>query len=557
MNELESTTLVERAAGPFVSPNGEWVGFFSGPDNTLKRVAITGGPPIEIVRYMGNPRGATWGDDGSIVFATANTTTGLQRVPVEGGTPTDLTKPDRQAGEGDHVWPRFLPGSHAVLFTILSPSADAANAQIAVLDLRSPNSKPKILVRGGSDARYTNSGHLVYVAGNSLRAIAFDLDRLETLGTAVPVLSHVDTNSGGSVAEFDVAADGTLVYSADGTAGQAGRTMVWIDRRGKEEAVPAPPKQYLYPRISWKGDRVAVDVRQDENDIWTVDLASGVSTRVTKDPALDRVPVWTRDDSHLIFGTARVGVSSIFAQASDGGTTGAQQLTTGDSAEYPTSVSEDGATLLIHHGGGSLQSDILKLLLPPSLAPGKSLANATSRPNTAPGQTGPTSSSPSLIEVVKTPSGETNAEISPDGRWIVYQSSETGLFEIYVRPYPVLDAAPRETVSKGGGMMPHFSRKGDELFYLTPTGTLMSVPLRPGKTWKDIAGQPSVIFDAKRYLYGDTGGRPFRMYDVSADGRRFLMLKPVEAPGQAAITPRLIVEENWFEELKRLVPGKR
>jgi serine/threonine-protein kinase len=331
---------------------------------------------------------------------------------------------------------------------------------------------------------------------------------------------------------------------------------VWIDRRGKEVAIAAPPRQYLYPRISWKGDRVAVDVRQDDNDIWTIDLASGIGTRVTKDPALDRVPIWTRDDTHLLFGAGRgVAVSSIYAQASDGFGE-VQQLTKGDVAEYPTAISDDGSTLLFHRGNGVLQSDIMKLSLPPTLAPVKPRAAPTAATDPARESTAAASSLPSMVEVVKTPSGETNAEISPDGRWMVYQSNETGSFEIYVLPYPDLKSAPRETVSKGGGMMPHFSRKNDELFYVTLTGTLMSVPLRPGKTWRDIAGRPSVVFDAKGYFYGDTALRTFRMYDVSADGGKFLMLKPVEAPGQSTITPRLIVVENWFEELKRLVPGK-
>ncbi|HEX5107115.1 MAG TPA: protein kinase [Vicinamibacterales bacterium] len=555
INELESKTLAERAVAPFVSPDGEWIGFFSFVDQTIKRVSVSGGPPVEVAPFMGNPRGGTWGDEGSIVFATVNATPGLQRVRFEGGKPTALTTPDRQAGEGDHVWPRFLPGGHAVLFTILAPSGDTANAQIAVLDLRSPNAKPKVLLRGGSDARYVDSGHLVYLAGTSLRAIGFDLNRLETVGTAVPVLPRVDVASA-SAGEFDVAADGTLVYSADGTTAQPGRTLVWVDRRGKEIAITAPPKQYLYPRISWKGDRVAVDVRQDDNDIWTIDLASGVGTRVTKDPALDRVPIWTRNDTHLLFGAGRgVAVSSIYAQASDGTGEG-QQLTKGDLAEYPTSLSEDGSTLLFHHGAGALQSDIMKLLLPPTLA-GKPRATPTATTDLARGSSAAPSSLPSVVDVVKSPSGETNAEVSPDGRWMVYQSNETGSFEIYVLPYPDPTSAPRETVSKGGGMMPHFSRKNDELFYMTLNGNLMSVPLRPGKTWRDIAGQSSVIFDAKGYFYGDTSLRTFRMYDVSEDGRKFLMLKPVEAPGQSTITPRLIVVENWFEELKRLVPGKK
>ena len=172
--------------GPFLSPDGQWIGFFDpGAPVRLKKVAITGGPALTLCCLDGPSRGATWGDDGTIIFATSAPSTGLQRVSSAGGEPTVLTKPDRSAGKADHLWPQFLPGSQAVLFTITATTGGIDASQVAVLDLRTGTQK--ILMRGGSQAQYVPSGHLVYAAAGTLRAVAFDLERLETIGTAIPV----------------------------------------------------------------------------------------------------------------------------------------------------------------------------------------------------------------------------------------------------------------------------------------------------------------------------------------------------------------------------------
>ena len=175
--------------GPFVSPDGQWVGFVDN-NATLKKVAITGGPPITLARLDGTPRGATWAPDDTIIFAT-NRATGLQRVSAAGGTPEVLTRPDHAQGEADHLWPELLPGGRAVLFTITAQTGGLDAAQIAVRDLRTGTQQ--ILIRGGSHAHYVASGHLVYTAAGTLRAIPFDLNRLETHGTAVPVVPRLVT----------------------------------------------------------------------------------------------------------------------------------------------------------------------------------------------------------------------------------------------------------------------------------------------------------------------------------------------------------------------------
>ena len=191
----------------FVSPDGEWIGFFDG--TLLKKVAITGGPPVTIFNTEAEGRGATWVDSGTILFATAANETGLQRVSADGGTPTALTTPDPKLGEGDHVLPQLLPGGGAVLLTVMPANGSADNAQIAVLDLRT--GVKKTLIRGGSAAQYVSSGHLVYSVAGTLRAVPFDAQRLEVMGTAVPVVPQLVTKFGGS-ADFAVAGNGTLAY---------------------------------------------------------------------------------------------------------------------------------------------------------------------------------------------------------------------------------------------------------------------------------------------------------------------------------------------------------
>jgi hypothetical protein len=232
------------------------VGFFDG-QTSLRKVAVTGGPAVTIAPVDGNgPRGATWGSDGAIVYATNGTATGLQRGSDAGGDPEILTKPDRERGEADHIWPEFLPGGRSLLFTILPAGGQAEATQIAVLDLATR--RVKVVLRGGSHGYYVPSGHLVYGVGGTMRAVAFDLDRLEVVTTPAPVIDAVVMASAGLNAS--IAANGTLVYVSGGPLGFV-RSLVWVDRQGREEPVAAPPRVYAYPRISPDGTRVALQNR--------------------------------------------------------------------------------------------------------------------------------------------------------------------------------------------------------------------------------------------------------------------------------------------------------
>ena len=279
LDRLDATPIVTGAAPlnyVFVSPDGQRVGFAEG--NFLKMVAVTGGPPVTIVQ-TGGLFGATWAPQDTIIFATSEPANGLRRVSAAGGEVSELTRPAPARGELGHRWPEMLPGGRAVLFTIVATTGGLAAAQVAVLDLAAGTYT--VLVPGGSHAHYVPSGHLVYVAEGALRAVAFDLTRLQTRGTPVTVLPRIVTTPRGS-ADFVVAADGTLAYvDAPDASAAAARTLVWVDRRGREEALAAPPRPYLHPRVSPDGTRVAVAIEDQENDIWVWDLARRTLGRLT------------------------------------------------------------------------------------------------------------------------------------------------------------------------------------------------------------------------------------------------------------------------------------
>jgi WD40 repeat protein len=230
LDQLQDTALqVSGARFLFFSPDGQWIGFIDG-ESALKKVAATGGPSVIVTRTKGLPSGASWGTDDTIMFATNDPTSGLLRVAAAEGEPEVLTTPNRDQGEQDHWGPEVLPGG---LFTITT-TASLDNAEIAVLDLTTR--EQKILIRGGSHARYVPTGHLVYGVAGTLRAVAFDLKRLEVVGTPVPLLERDMTTP-----DMSISGDGTLVYVTGG-AQAAARKLVWVDRQGREELLKAPPR---------------------------------------------------------------------------------------------------------------------------------------------------------------------------------------------------------------------------------------------------------------------------------------------------------------------------
>jgi serine/threonine-protein kinase len=503
--------------GLFVSPDARWIGFVDGL-SALKKVAVAGGPAVTLATLdTAGPSGATWGPDDTIIVATNSVDTGLMRVSAAGGPLTVLTRPDRAQGEGDHFWPEMLPGGRAVLFTITSLTGGLDAAQVAVLDL--PTGTRRILVRGGSHAHYVSSGHLVYAAAGALRAVPFDLGRLETRGTPVTVVPDVVTTIKGGM-DAVVAGDGTLAY-VTGTVEGTPRTLVWVDREGKETAIPAPPRPYLLPALSPDGTRVAVFANEQERDLWLWDVRRTTLTRLTSTPGVDVVQVWTPDSRRLIFTSERAGVRNLFWQAADGA--GAvEQLTESPHTQYPTGVSPDGRRLIFTDEFPTTGNDVMAIEL-----------DATRR----------------VTPLVQSPFIERNGTVSPDGRWLAYEANDSDRFEIYVRPFPEVNGG-RWQVSTAGGTRPIWTRRGQELVYVSPTGALMGVEVARGPSWT--ATTPTLVVKEGYLTNLSWWGRS---YDISPDGQRFLMIKEGGIDGTAA-SPSIIVVQHWVEELKRLVSTK-
>jgi Tol biopolymer transport system component len=522
LDQLEPRAIATGSGlrGVSVSPDGQWVSFADATSGastaTLKKVAITGGPTVTVAQMDGPSRGAAWAPDDTIIFATISPATGLQRVSAAGGEPTVLTKPDRERGEFDHLWPEFLPGGEAVLFTITSQIDSIENAQIAVLDLRTGTSK--VLIRGGSHAHYLPTGHLVYGVTGTLRAVAFDLARREVTGTPAPVLDGVVTTRPGA-ADVAVAASGSLVY-VSGVAGGGGRqTVVSVDRQGRASPLPGLPLDaYRTVRVSPDGAWLAVAT---EDDVWIYDFARATRSRLTTHPAQDTSPLWTLDGQRIIFTSTRAGYPELFWRPADG-TGSDERLLAGAKdliALNAMGWSADGRQLLFTEVPPTNQCAIGQI----------------------------TFERPSDVKLlVKSESCNFYPAVSPNGRWMAYESNLSGREEIYIERYPEL--GNRQLISTGGGGLPLWSRDGRELFFSGPDSRqILAVPVQSGTTL--IVGRPQVLFELA--MLSNQG--EVRPYDIAPNGR-FLIIGRDQADSGSGAPSNMVVVQNWFEELKHLVP---
>ena len=531
MDQLTVAPISGTGGGssPFFSPDGQWVGFFV--DGELRKVPVSGGPAVTLCKAAAL-FGASWGDDNTIVFATQRNG-GLSRVPASGGTPESLTTP--QAGEYAHRLPHMLRGSRAVIFTILKGPDLWDDTQIVVRSL--DTGRQTVLLTGGADARYVSTGHLIYLRLGTLMAVPFDPVRLALTGSPTGVVDGVmqaaDRNrsymENTLAGQFSVSNDGALVYLTGGAVPAGDRVLAWIDRRGKSEALPAPPRSYAGPRLSSDGRRAVVYTR-GPIQVWNVDVARGTIIPVTVDGQSDHGS-FAPDGKRIVF-RSRAGGSEgdLYWKAADG-SGAAEPLTSGGRSHTPSSWSPDGTTLAFveegeYRGKGLFQFDVWLL----------SIGDRKTRP------------------LINTAANEMTPEFSPDGRWLAYVSNESGRHEVYVQPYP--GPGERHMISTNGGAQPAWSPDGRELFYVQSAGAsphdetpaLMSVKLATHAAFR--AGKPERLF-ASPDLQISWG----RSYDVGPDGRRFLVTRQTEAPANPA-PAQMIFVQHWFDELKRLVPAK-
>ncbi len=503
--------LDSDATVPFFSPDGRWIGFY-GSDH-IKKVPAQGGPATDIAELSGYSDGdATWSTPDEIIVAD---TGGLQRVPADGGPWELLGMPELTRGEKAFGTPQLLPNGRSVLLTVRPPVSAHGN-QIVSFDLET--GERKVLVRGASHPKYLQTGHLLYVVGNTLQAVAFDLEHLELRSQPTTVVIDLMVHVNG-IANYAVSDTGTLAYVPQQHSSQS-RALFWVSRNGKEEMLSAPQMNIAYARLSPKGDRVALDVREPDGEIWTWDLGRKALTRITFDPAENPLVSWSPDGRYLAFGDGRSGAANIYRQRADGSGQ-LERLTSSSRRQIVTDFSPDGSKIVYAQLNESKSWDTYMLTL-----------DGLGQPE----------------PLLQSKFAEANADVSPDGRWLVYSSDESGQQEIFVRPFPDVNFG-RWQISTMGGTRPLWAPNGRELFYLDAARAMISVKV--ATTPEFSAGESTRLFDASPYATAGITGRP---YDVSPDGQRFLMHRNLEATPGREPAPRIVVVLNWFEELKRLVP---
>jgi serine/threonine protein kinase/Tol biopolymer transport system component len=529
---------------PIFSPDGQWIGYWSAGERKLKKIAVSGGAPVVLCDTGLAVVGESWHSDNTIVYSDLMGG-GLKRVSGDGGTPESIVKVDllNAKNNGLPIFPQILPDGKTLLSSALFDISDLSNMQVVLYSLKS--GERKALFRGGG-ATYLSTGHIVYgIANNNamdITAVPFDLDRLEVKGGPVPLVQGV---MGSAISD-----SGTLVYvpqtagtaplTAAATAAQ-GRTLVWVDRKGREELIKAPPYRYQFPKISGDGKRVAFTVNTGGNtDIWIWDLVRESLTRLTFDKGQDLTPIWSRDGQRIAFCSLRQtsmlkgGLGGVFWRASDG--TGDDEFLGAITNRilFPYSWSGDGKNLVFVETDASTKIFDIGVLSMEGDHPSRLL--------------------------LKEDYIETQPQISPDGRWMAYCSTETGKNEVYVRPFPEVNKGKWQ-VSTDGGDSPLWSPDGRELFCMIGNGDgVMSVALEAGQSFK--AGKPSLLFRGKYVGPLPGNGLP---WDISPDGKRFLMMKEIPAaedktkagaPAAPAPQPKITIVVNWFEELKQRVPVK-
>jgi serine/threonine-protein kinase len=522
LDQLSATPIAgtEGGASPFLSPDGQWVGFWA--NGTLSKVALSGDGGTIPICQTSQIMGASWSSNGLIAFT--HSLDGLWQVPDGGGTPKLLTSLDAASGERSHRLPQWLPGNNAVLFTATRALFPKWEETRIVVQSLATGARLDLLP--GADARYVATGHLLFARAGALFAVPFDLRRLQVTGGAVSMIPDLmqsayvpnvgnDTGAG----QFSVSASGTLVYVRGGMFPDLERVLVWIDRAGVVQPIAAPPRAYFAPRLSPDGKRVLVWTSGTDRNVWLYDLVRGTLAPLTRE-GRNAYSLWMRDGSRVTY-RAEMAPQGVMSIAADGTGSAMPLYPGGAQRGEPSSWLPDGRTAAYTAADGIATMTLGR-------------------------------DQPTMI-VKSERAGQ--PEFSPDGRWLAYISTESGRNEVYVQPYP--GPGPRLQISVDGGIGPAWSQDGRELFYQlasqAPGETIgvlkmMAVTISTNPTFS--AGVPRVLFQRPAPL-ALTGTR---VYDVTPDAKRFLMTE--DKPRPPIKLTEMILVQNWFEELTRRVPTK-
>ena len=518
--EIDSRPITGTALGaeePFFSPDGRWLGFYSSTERKLKKIALGGGTALTICDA--DPLfGASWTGDDRIVFGQG--LKGILRVSANGGRPDVLTS---KAGEVAHG-PQMLPSSEALLFTSSTGRGASAWDSAQVVVQLPASGERKVVIDGGSDARYIASGHLMYAVGSTVLAVPFDVRTLQTTGGAIPVIDGVGRAPSGTSAasHFTVSSNGSLAFLPGVSDGDArGRTLVMVDRAGIRTPLDLPPGPYFQPRISPDGRHVAFHRREPQGGaIWIYDLTGATPIRRLTFGGFEDRPTWTPDGQQVVFTSRRQGGSELSRQRVDGSGL-PERLATAEAGTdlQSESWSPDGKTLIVSVSQGGdrwlARVEIGVDPLPRPLVPGFS----------------------------------SNSSLSRDGRWLAYISFDDGRYQVTVQPYPPTGA--RYQVTTDGGRDPLWSPDGAQLYYMQSKGLFSQLVAADFRT------QPAIAFGKPKPLIEGVLAFGTRAYDLAPDGGRFVVtVPPPFTTGDDAQRAQINVTLDWFEELRQRVPAK-
>jgi serine/threonine protein kinase len=499
----EATSLpnTDGATFPFWSPDGQWLGFFA--DGKLKKLNLSGGP-VQTLCEASTGRGGTWNKDGVILFTPSGTLgVGIYKISASGGTPTQVTVPDRKLSEDSNRWPTFLPDGIHYLYSAINLSGGKDLYSIYVGSLNS--NEKRLVVRAKGNAAYAAPGYLLFYRDRTLFAQHFDTKKFELTGEPAPILTDVQFFPRISQAVFATSSTGLLVAqrNADSGASQA----LWFDRKGQEIGLALNPAIMGNIMLSPNGRAVAADTTDpasQNTDIWTYDLETRSAKRLTFDPALDSLPIWSPDGSRIIFASNRDLKFDLYLKDANGAQE--EKIIPQDGPDrFPADWSRDGKYVIYSRG-----PDLWYLALPELRA----------------------------TQFLKAPSTLKSARFSPDGKWVAYSSNESGRWEIYVTSFP--EAHGKWQVSNAGGDQPRWRGDGKELFYFSNDSKIMAVEVKTGANFD--AGTPAALFQANpREMFATS---ELFSYDVSSDGQKFL----INTQLKTEMTPVSIVL-NWSAKL--------
>jgi Tol biopolymer transport system component len=513
LDALHATVIkgTEGASAPFWSPDSESIAFFGGKD--LKKVKTTGGAPENICQAEASPGGGSWNRDGVILFAPS-LSDGLYRVAASGGRPQQVLKLDESKSERADLWPQFLPdGKHFVFYqqTDLTETSGVYVGSMDQPEYRRLFTSQTNAVYSAAAPQTPKTGYLLYINERNLMAQQFNSGRMETTEEPITLANDIGAVRSMALSPISVSTTGVLVYQG---VGQPTRQMVWMDRGGKQLAVSGTPGNWGPPRISPDGNRAIVGKSGPDGGIahlWLLD-AGGGAEQMTDGPMHEGSPIWSPDGSRIAHFGKQGDAYDIFVRPAQVGSK-AELLLKGTDRKLPTDWSHDGKYIAFTVKGQGTEFDLWAY----------SVGDRRAAP------------------ILDTIYSEAFATVSPDGKWLAYQSDASGRNEVYVQSFDGLsnDTKRRWKVSKDGGL-PHWRYDSGELLYMTSDGRIVSVSIHLGADGGIESGPPQTLFQTRPVP------KTWNLYDAAPDGQRFLVNIPLEWTSALPIT----VVTNWTEKLK-------